>query len=78
MNMKHVMVIFQTLAAMGAGTNILLAHIMIKFPESKEMIAELLGTQNAPLMQIGFMAIICICGTLATTMYNLEKSGNNK
>ncbi len=69
------MIIFQTLSAVGAGVYIILAHIIMKVPNGKEIVRDLLGVQNTPLMLIGFMTILCIAGSIATLLYNLQKEG---
>lgn len=71
MNIKNVMVIFQTLTSMGFGVNFILAYFMYKMPNGGQMVADLMEVPNPPLLQITFMTCLCAMGMIVTTLYNL-------
>lgn len=72
MNRAFFMIIFQTLATFGAGINFMLSYFMIKVPNGKQIVADLMEVPNAPFMQVTFMAAICMAGMIVITIGNLS------
>ena len=85
MNVKNVMIIFQTLSSMGFGVNFMLSYFMYKIPNGGQMVADMMNVPNPPLMQTSLMTVICAMGMIVITLYNLgittegkdEENGKN-
>lgn len=66
-----IMIICQTLATLGFGVNLILALIMTRLPNGHKIIADFLEIPNPPVMQIVFMTMICLMGTILITYANV-------
>ena len=67
-----ILVICQWLSTLGFGVNFILSYIMIKFPvEGREMIKTMMEVPNVPVMQIGFMTMLCAIGMVTTLLANI-------
>jgi hypothetical protein len=66
-----ILVIAQTLAAVGFGIYLVLATIMTRLPNGHEIVRQLLGTEKPPIMFIVVIFVLCCTGTFFITMDNI-------
>jgi len=71
MNRAFFMIVFQTMASVGAGVNFMLAYFMIKVPNGNQIVADLMQVTNPPFMGITLMAAICMAGAVIITIGNI-------
>lgn len=65
-----VIIILQTISAIGFGVNLVFSMILMIVPNGHRILAQIFETQNPPSMTIGLMTVICGIGTVAMTINN--------